>query len=234
MSPATKIAIVVVAAVVALSAIIGIVWRYASRRWPLPCPSWFAFGLENPYIGYFAGSALLLDRLDLAPGMRVLDVGSGPGRLTIPAARRVGPEGQVVAIDMQEGMLRKLMRRAEKNKLTNIKAVHGGIGQGLLEHDAFDRALLVTTLGEIVDREAALREIFAALKPGGVLSVTEVFGDPHYQTRRTVLRLSGAAGFRLDRQFGSWLALTLNLTKPLPPAPAVPATRVRPNAPESP
>lgn len=43
---------------------------------------------------------VLLDRLDLAPapGMRVLDAGCGPGRLAIPAARRVGPGGEVVAL----------------------------------------------------------------------------------------------------------------------------------------
>ena len=59
----------------------------------------------------------------------------------------------------------------------------------------FDRALLVTVLGEIPDRDAALRAIFDALKPGGILSITEILRDPHYQRRTTVLRL--AAGGRL-------------------------------------
>jgi len=41
--------------------------------------------------------------------------------------------------------------------------------------------VLVTVLGEVPDREAALREIFDALKPGGILSVTEIIFDPHFQ-----------------------------------------------------
>lgn len=184
------------------------------HRSPVPCPSWLSWGLDTPYTKAVAGSALLLDRINLQPGMMVLDVGSGPGRLSIPAAEGVGPEGQVVALDIQPDMLRKLKERAEANRLENIQTVLGGIGQGLLEKDAFDRALLVTVLGEIQDQKAALDEIYAALKPGGILSVTEVIPDPHYQRRGTVLRLAESAGFHLQNQYGGWLAFTINFVKP--------------------
>jgi ubiquinone/menaquinone biosynthesis C-methylase UbiE len=162
-----------------------------------------------------AGSALLLDRLNLHQGMRVLDVGSGPGRLSIPAAQRVGPDGKVVALDIQPAMLDKLKKRAEAKNLGNIQPALGGIGEGLLEENAFDRALLVTVLGEITDRKAALEEIYSALKPGGILSVTEIIPDPHYQSRNTVLSLAESAGFRLQRQYGGWLAFTMNFEKPV-------------------
>ena len=72
----------------------------------------------------------------------------------------------------------------------------------------------MTVLGEIPDRESALKEIHSALKPGGILSVTEVIFDPHFQRRESVLRLAQAAGFRERNFFGRSLAYTLHLEKP--------------------
>lgn len=69
------------------------------------------------------------------------------------------------------------------------------MGEGKLAHNRFDRVLLVTVLGEIPDREAALGENFAALKPGGILSVTGIIFDPHLQRLSTVNRLANAVGF---------------------------------------
>jgi hypothetical protein len=60
----------------------GLWWRYAARRRPLPYPAWLAWVLDNPWAERLGGVARILDRLDLAPGMRVLDVGCGPGLLS--------------------------------------------------------------------------------------------------------------------------------------------------------
>jgi predicted methyltransferase len=73
---------------------------------------------------------------------------------------------------------------------------------------------LVTVLGEIPDRAAGLREIFAALKPGGILSVTEIIFDPHFQSRQAVARLARSAGFNEKAFHGNRIAFTLNLEKP--------------------
>jgi predicted methyltransferase len=59
-----------------------------------------------------------------------------------------------------------------------------------------------------------LQEIFAALKPGGVLSVTEVIFDPHFQSRGTVAKLAGAVGLRERAFFGNRFAYTLHFEKP--------------------
>lgn len=193
---------------------VGFCWRHVERRRSRPFPSWLSPLLESPAMEAVAGSSRILDGLDLVPGMRVLDVGCGPGRVTVAAARRVGPGGEVVALDVQPAMLQKLKERADASGLGNIRPVLSGIGQGALERNAFDRALLVTVLGEVPNREAALREMYAALKTGGVLSVSEVILDPHYQSRRTVRRLAGAVGFRPYRHYGNWLAFTTEFVKP--------------------
>jgi hypothetical protein len=152
----------VVLGVAALAALGIVAVRAHARRHPTPCPSWLVVLLENPYMNAVAGSALILERARIGPGMAVLDVGCGPGRLALPAAERVGPTGRVVALDIQEAML---------------------------------------------------REIHAALRPAGLLSVTEVLPDPHFQSRRRVRRLAEAAGFRHVETLGRWYAFTMNFGK---------------------
>jgi ubiquinone/menaquinone biosynthesis C-methylase UbiE len=169
--------------------------------------------LDNPFTETNR-SDVIIQHLDLQPGMKVLDIGCGPGRLTIPVAKQVGPRGEVVAIDLQPGMLRRAQERAQAANLNNIRFLQVGVGDGKLEVSLADRALLVTVLGEIPNREAALREAFDALKPGGILSVTEIIFDPHFQSRDTVVRLAGAVGFREKAFFGNRVAFTLNLEKP--------------------
>ncbi len=202
-----------------LGAAIALWWRGIARRRPLACPPWLTGLLENPYVDAVAGAQLLLDRAGIAPGMRVLDAGSGPGRLTVPAARRVGATGGVVALDLQPRMLGELTRRVRAAGLGNVRTIFGALGDGTLgeerlEPKAFDRAVMVTVLGEVADRLSALREIYAALRPGGVLSITELLPDPHYQSQNTVRDLAEDAGFQVERVYGNALAYTMNLVKP--------------------
>src|SRR6266436_3055149 len=111
-------------------ALVAIIWRVASRGCSVPCPaslSWLV-ELDNPFTRTNR-AAVIVDRLALEPAMAVLDVGCGPGRLTIPIARQVGPQGEVVAMDMQAGMLQRAQDKAQAASLTNIqfpKAAGGG------------------------------------------------------------------------------------------------------------
>ncbi len=199
---------------IGLVILIGVTWRLASRRHSIPCPVWLRWlvELDNPFTKTNR-AAVITDHLDLKPGMTVLDAGCGPGRLTIPIAQRVGKDGVVVALDIQPGMLKRAREKAQGVHVTNIQFVEAGLGQGALEHDRFDRAVLVTVLGEIPNREAALKEIHGALKSGGILSVTEIIFDPHFQSRGTVTRLAEAAGFKERAFFGNRIAYTLHLEK---------------------
>lgn len=193
-------------------------WRLVSRRQALPCPSWLSWMLENPFMNSVAGADAILDRLMVEPGMKVLDIGCGPGRLTVPAAQRVGAAGQVTALDLQPEMLRRVQEKLDSAALTNVRLIHGGAGEGQVKPATVDRALLVTVLGEIPNREAALAEILQALKPGGILSITEVLPDPHYQTPGTIRRLAAQVGFQEVAYWGSFPAFTIHLQKPDPAA----------------
>jgi ubiquinone/menaquinone biosynthesis C-methylase UbiE len=198
-------------AVVVLSAALALLWQ---RRRPMMHPPRLTFLFENSLVNAFVGPERLIQRLDLAPGMRVLDAGCGPGRLTIPLARAVGPDGEIVALDSQREMLGKLERRLEAEGIRNVLPVRAVLGEGVLEEGGFDRVVLAMVLGEARDRREAARELYAALRPGGVLSVTEIFGDPDHRRPATIQREVEAAGFRLARRFGGFPAFTLNFEKP--------------------
>lgn len=202
------LAVLIAAAIVLVA--LGV--RYLYHLHPRPCPTPLIWCLKNPLAGRYRAD--VLQRLELSPGMSVLDAGCGPGLLTIPLARAVGPHGQVTALDIQPGMLEQARAAATQAGLDNVTLLLAGLGEGKLAKDSFDRAALVTVLGEIPDSPNALREIHAALKPGGFLSVTEVFPDPDYQPRKKVKRLAQEAGFRLRNEAGNWFIFTLNLEKP--------------------
>ncbi|MCL4206002.1 MAG: methyltransferase domain-containing protein [Pirellulaceae bacterium] len=204
----------IIFSIVGILALITVAWRFASRRSSLPCPVWLSWLVEmdNPFTKTNR-AAVIIEHLAVEPGMTVLDAGCGPGRLTIPLAKRVGPQGTVVALDLQPGMLKRTEQKTAAEGLGNIRFLCAGIGDGQLEHNHFDRVLLVTVLGEIPDRETALREVFDALKPGGILSVTEVIFDPHFQNRQTTTRLAAQAGLREKACFGHRLAYTVHFEK---------------------
>lgn len=195
----------------------SLIWRFfSSRGFSLPCPSWLGWLLEreNP-LSTVNRSTAIIEHLDLQEGMIVLDAGCGPGRLTIPVARKVGSEGQVVALDIQAGMLNQVRKKAREAHLENIRFIEAGLGEKKLEQNKFDRALLITVLGEIPDKEAALKELFDSLKPGGILSITEFIFDPHFQRRSIALKLIQAAGFHEKRVYGSWWEYTMLAVKPM-------------------
>lgn len=203
-----------------LSLLIGVTfgtilgWRLLSRRYALPCPSWLAWLLENPYMDMVARAERTIVNMNVQPGMKILDVGCGPGRLTIPLAVSVGDKGTVIGLDIQPAMLIQAQQRVDKAGLTNVQLVQAEANRPMFAPNTFDRAILVTVLGEIPDRRAALAAIFDALKPGGMLTVTEVLPDPHYQRVKTARALSAAVGFMEDSYVSSRPAYTISFIKP--------------------
>jgi SAM-dependent methyltransferase len=117
-SPTTVLIVLVVASLVVIT------WRLASRRHSLPCPVWLCWLVEidNPFTKTNRAKFIVETlALALSKGMTALDAGCGPGRLTVPLAKGVGPNGCVVALDIQPGMLRVKVSpvHLDWNMLTN-------------------------------------------------------------------------------------------------------------------
>ncbi|MFO0947387.1 MAG: class I SAM-dependent methyltransferase [Planctomycetota bacterium] len=191
----------------------NLAWRWGSRQRSLPCPTALAWMLDHPILQKLNGTQTTLERLRLKPGQRILEIGPGPGRLLIPTAKRVLPDGEVVGVDIQGGMLERLRRKAEREGIKNLTTILGDAAKEPLPPASFDTIFLCTVLGEIPDREGALKNCFQALKPGGLLSITEMAGDPHYQSRSKVRHLATEAGFLPQEVLGSWYFFTANFTK---------------------
>ena len=183
-----------------------------------PFPARFGMLLSNPIVDRVSGAAMLVRRADVRVGMRVLDAGCGPGRLTIPLANAVGRDGEVVALDVQEAMVARVRERVAALGLSQVRTLRAGLAAdspvSSSHANHFDRALLVTVLGELPDPLGGLQCLYRVLKPGGLLSITEMVIDPDYVKRREVRELARLAGFAIDAEMGNPVMFTINCRKP--------------------
>ena len=106
-----------------------------------------------------------------------------PGYYTLPLAEWIGPDGRLDILDLQQAMLDDTMRRARERGLQNITPTCADAQHLPYPDGTFDAVVLVTTLGEIPDQDAAWREMARVLKPAGRVVNGELFGDPHWVAR---------------------------------------------------
>jgi ubiquinone/menaquinone biosynthesis C-methylase UbiE len=180
-----------------------------------PCPASLAGLVNNPIRRRYMRP--VLDRVGIRTGECVLELGPGPGIFTVDAARRVGPEGRLIAVDIQPEMIAQVEGRVREAGLTNVETHVASAYDLPLDDGSVDRAFLVTVLPEIPDQTRALAELRRVLKSGGTLSITEEFLDPDYPFTSETIRRVEAAGFRLERRFGNLLLYTLNFRRDAAP-----------------
>ena len=179
----------------------ALMWATRARRNPAACPYSQRLFLDLPRP--FMRRQTLRDMLDLAPSERVLEVGPGTGYYSLDVARQLAPDGQLAVLDLQQPMLDELMRRAAMAGTANVVATQGDARDLPFPAATFDAAFLVATLGEIPDRDQALRELHRVLKPGGWLVVGEGQPDPHMLTIDDLRSRAEAIGFIFDGQAGT-------------------------------
>jgi ubiquinone/menaquinone biosynthesis C-methylase UbiE len=191
--------------IVLLAVAVAAILRVHSLLRPEPFPPWLTLR------GLFFSRDRTLERSGVGPGLCVLEVGPGSGYLTEPAARLVGADGQLVCLDLQIEMLRKVRARTSENAPALVRAS----GSELPFRDgSFDLVFMVTVLGEIPDKRQALREFGRVLRAGGRLAVTEALPDPDYIRAPVLRRLATGAGFEPRERSGSWLHYTQVFMRP--------------------
>jgi ubiquinone/menaquinone biosynthesis C-methylase UbiE len=136
------------------------------------CPWWMSFVLDNLFRQLIQNPDKMLGEY-IGEGETVVDLGCGPGFFTIAMARLVGDRGSVIAVDLQEQMLRSVVRRARAAGLEARVKPHvcreGTIGL----NTRVDFALAFYMVHEVPDVAAFLEEVVSILKPEGRLLLVE-------------------------------------------------------------
>jgi ubiquinone/menaquinone biosynthesis C-methylase UbiE len=175
-------------------------------------PHRFAFTLLIPLRNIFLSPGQVIKRLDLSGGMSVLEVGPGPGYFSAKVARAL-QKGRLVIADIQPEMLRYAEHRLAKRGISNVESYLCDGTAFNFPGDSFDRIFMVAVLGEVENKEAYMSEFRRILKRGGILSISEVAGDPDKMTAQTLKALAENAGLGFRKQYGGRWNYTLNFSK---------------------
>ncbi len=136
------------------------------------CPWWLAYTFDNPLRRILHPPEKVLSGL-VSQGQTVLDIGCGMGHFSIGMARMVGEHGRVIALDLQDQMLDRVLRRAEKQRLSDRLILHKGEVAGLDMRGEVDFALAFWMVHEVPDQHAFFQSVKGLLKPDGRLLVAE-------------------------------------------------------------
>lgn len=124
----------------------------------------------------FVDPAAMIRKLDIVPGTTVADFGCGAGYFTFEAAKAVGAEGRVYALDILPAALEAVMSRMKVLGLSNVETKRVNLekigGSGLLP-ESVDWVILKDMLFQNDNKEVILQEIFRVLKPAGKVFLME-------------------------------------------------------------
>jgi len=140
----------------------------------------------------FADPQHNINQLGIPEGARVADLGSGSGFYSIEAAKKVGPDGRVYAVDVQAEMLSLLEKKARDESISNIAVLRGDLehlGGSTLQDSFVDVVLVSNIFFQIDDKSMFLKEAYRILRPGGrmlFIDWSESFGGMGPEQERVV------------------------------------------------
>lgn len=121
---------------------------------------------DAPHLAWWFAKIAGVGRL--GPGKRLIDLGCGTGRWTIPLAERTGCEA--VGVDSSKEMLTKAREKDREGRVTWLL---GDVERLEVDPESFDCALMSLMMHHLEDHQAAFRRVFAALRPGGALLIRQ-------------------------------------------------------------
>lgn len=129
--------------------------------------------LEGPDRDEWQQPDRIMDKLLIADGSRVADLGAGGGWFTIRLARRVGPNGAVYAEDIQDRTIESIKKRVEHEGLQNVQEVLGTPDDPRLAGHALHAVLIVDLYSQLGNPVALLKNVKTALAPTGRLGIVD-------------------------------------------------------------
>ena len=175
-------------------------------------PYQFAFTLLIPLRNIFLSPKQLIERLELKKNFIVLEIGPGPGYFSLKVAQYL-TKGKLILADIQEEMLAYAKKRIDKKGLKNVQYKLCDGEKLEFNDESFDRVFMVTVIGEVQNKDKYISEIHRTLKKDGILSITELAGDPDKMSIKELKELVTKYGFKLNIHFGSPKNYTANFIK---------------------
>lgn len=163
------------------------------------CPPWIGYLLASPIRKLVQNPKKILSPY-VRQGMTVLDVGSAMGFFTLPLARLVGSSGKVIAVDLQEKMLKSLVKRATKAGLFGVIEPRLSPADTLGLPDLagrIDFALVFAVVHEMSDAAHLFSELAALLRPEGTILLAEPTGHVNAPAFEETLAKAQAQGLAL-------------------------------------
>jgi ubiquinone/menaquinone biosynthesis C-methylase UbiE len=164
------------------------------------CPWWLGYVLASRFRRWLQDPGPIVGPY-LSEGMTVLEPGPGMGFFTMEMARRVGPKGRVIAVDIQPKMLQVLLRRAKKaglgDRVETRVAQDDRLGVDDL-HGKVDFALVFAMVHEVPRPDLLFQDLAAAVKPGGRLLFAEPSGHVDPPAFEKSLGLARDVGFSVQ------------------------------------
>lgn len=145
---------------------------------------------------------LSVKALGLTGGESVLDVGCGAGGEFPLVRQAIGDSGRIFAADFSTKLVRRAQQRVDAAGWSNVEVHHLDATKDPLGDAEFDAALAMTSLSTMPNVDAALDNIYKALKPGGRLFVADV--NPSGLWRVIYRRLAGAPGIDVAQRVRHW------------------------------
>lgn len=138
----------------------------------------------------------MLDDAGIGPGMRVLDIGCGPGAVSLMLSRRVGNHGHVFAVDRSPQMLELAREKVREAGVSNLTFIEGGFDVTFPEHGTLDAAVGRRVLMYQSDAVKAVTQITRAIRPRGIIAFHE---------HDTIAMEDSRTSLPLHDQVRSWL-----------------------------
>jgi arsenite methyltransferase len=138
---------------------------------------------------------------DLHEGETVLDLGSGAGADVLISARRVGPAGRAIGLDMTDEMLELARANAAAAGVDNAEFLKGYIEEIPLPDDSVDVVISNCVINLSADKRTVLAEVARVLRPGGRFAVSDVIADTDMDeaTRADMQQWTGCIAGALTR-----------------------------------
>ena len=164
---------------------------------PHTCPWWFEYVLDNPLRRRLHEASKIVGPY-VRKGDTVVDIGCGFGIFTLPLAEMVGPQGRVIAVDLQEKMLDHVRERAQRRGLADRIELRQALPESLDVTVEADFVNAFWMFHEVSNKRAFLAEVRAMLRPSGRFLITEPKGHVPKRFFERIVQRVGEAGFSVS------------------------------------